>query len=547
MTGAGKTKPGPHASLATRVGDRGFTPSVADVPSIVDLLADDTLAIAAERAIARVRSLAVPALLVRLADSAAPLRGRIVRTIGRIAAGDHDPRAIAALIRALDDQDPKTGRNAVIALGHLRGPGLEAHGVEEALLRAWAANERPGMKRSIASALGKVGTLRSLDAVRDAARSADPELARIAERAVLMIERTASRPAPEPRWPIAASRVARRPVDTIVLCRRGLEGILAEELDAISAVTDLRIEEPGQVRARLRGSLQELFAARTMLGVRFPLPRQKLGDAEAFEAGLARAIGSDTARTIFQTWGDRAPRYRIAWARPGHRRAATWEAARVVARAAPELVNDPTRSDWQLLLASGPGFADVAVVPSGLDDPRFSWRSRDVPAASHPTIAAALARVAGPRGDDVVWDPFVGSGAELIERAKLGPFRSLIGSDVDERALAAARENLAAAGIDATLEKADALTSRPRGVTLVLTNPPMGRRASRTRGLPDMLDGFVGHAARVLRPGGRLVWIAPWPPRSRRAGMRAGLVLRFARSVDMGGFEGEIQRWDRTA
>lgn len=544
VTRAGKAKPSRDAvPLAKRVADPGFTPKVADVDSIIDFLGDDALAPDAERAIARVRSFAVPALLGRFGDAAAPVRGRIVRAVGRIAARDHDPRAIDALIRALDDQDPKTRRNAVIAIGHLRGPEAERHGLEDALLRAWARTDRPEMRRSIASALGKIGSPRSLDVVRDASRAADRDLARIAQRAALMIERTASRPLPEQNRSISASRSAPRPIATIALCRRGLEEILAQELAAISTVSEVHVEGPGQVRARLGGPLGDLFAARTMLGFRLPLPPQRLGEGESFETGLARAIGSEEARLIFETWGDGAPRYRIAWAERGHGRAATWEAARIIARAAPELVNDPTRSSWQVLLSCRPQSVDVAIVPSGLDDPRFSWRSRDVPAASHPTIAAALARVAGSRDDDVVWDPFVGSAAELIERAKIGPFRSLIGSDVDERALAAARENLATARIEALLEKADALTSQPPGVTLVLTNPPMGRRASRTAGLADVLDRFVAHAARVLRPGGRLVWIAPWPARSRRAGFRAGLHLSFARSIDMGGFEGEMQRW----
>jgi len=196
-------------------------------------------------------------------------------------------------------------------------------------------------------------------------------------------------------------------------------------------------------------------------------------------------------------------------------------------------------------VATGPRSIDVALLPRGLDDPRFAWRRRDVPAASHPTIAAALARVAGVRNDDVVWDPFVGSGAELVERALLGPYASLAGSDTDASALAAARENLGAAGFPARLDQTDALAHSPRGVTLIVTNPPMGRRASRGPDLMDTLDRFVAHASSVLVPGGRLVWISPSPRRTRAAAARAGLTLDWARTVDMGGFEGEMQRWLR--
>jgi tRNA G10 N-methylase Trm11 len=149
------------------------------------------------------------------------------------------------------------------------------------------------------------------------------------------------------------------------------------------------------------------------------------------------------------------------------------------------------------------------------------------------------------REDDVVWDPFVGSGGELVERALLGPCRALFGSDVDPRALEVARANVAAAGLASrvALQQQDALGPAPEGVTLIVTNPPMGRRASRTAGLDEMLDRFVEHAARALRPRGRLVWMAPWPRRSRSAGQRAGLKLESAQLVDMGGFDAELQRW----
>jgi 23S rRNA G2445 N2-methylase RlmL len=127
----------------------------------------------------------------------------------------------------------------------------------------------------------------------------------------------------------------------------------------------------------------------------------------------------------------------------------------------------------------------------------------------------------------------------------LGPFRALFGSDVDADALAIAKGNLDAAGVAATLDRADALGQGPAGVTLVITNPPMGRRSSRTAGLADMLDRFVARVASLLVPGGRLVWISPFPARSRAAATRAGLTLEWARVVDMGGFEAEMQRWAR--
>src|SRR6185312_7735419 len=150
----------------------------------------------------------------------------------------------------------------------------------------------------------------------------------------------------------------------------------------------------------------------------------------------------------------------------------------------------------------GAGVVRVELVPD-VADPRFAYRKGDVPAASHPTIAAALVRVAGVRDDDVVWDPFVGSGTELCERALAGPYRVLSGSDLDPAALAVARANLLAAGVpEPSLFEGDATRATPPGPapTLIVTNPPLGRRVQRTALLAPMLERFLAHAARVLAP-----------------------------------------------
>jgi 23S rRNA G2445 N2-methylase RlmL len=530
--------PAATSSLARVIADPGYTPRLRDVAALVDLLAEEEHARHAERAIARVGAAALDVLEARFAPASTPLRGRIVRAIGRLTKGPGEHRARALLLGALADADPKTRRNAAIALGHAPGEGVEG-----ALLDAWQHDPRPEMRRSIAASLGKVGSAASLPLLREEAlRTTDAEMARIAAQSVLILERTASRAG---RGTLDATLAPPSPVPVVALTRRGIEGLLADELAAAPGVESVRVAGEGEVRASLVGPMRALFAARTMLSFRFPLPAEWVPDGGTPEDAVARATTGEAAQRVFETWTAGEVRYRIAWAEGGHRRARTWALARAIARRAPQLVNDPTGSLWEVVVGGGPRNVEVAIAPRALPDPRFSWRRSAVPAASHPTIAAALARVAGARGDDVVWDPFVGSGGEVVERALLGPYRSLLGTDIDERALAAARENIAAAGLTATIDRADALVHAPEHVTLIITNPPMGRRASRLKGLADALDRFVAHAAEVLKPGGRLVWIAPWPKRARAAGERAGMVLDWARTVDMGGFDAEIQRWTR--
>jgi len=521
--------------LAELVRDPGFTPGVREVDLLVEMLSDETLGKPAERAIARVGVAALRTLRTRFETANAPLRAGLVRATGRLVSDGQGPEGVSLLIASLDDSDAKTRRNAAIALGRARAPG-----VEDALLGAWEKDKRPEMRRSIAASLGKAGSLRSLSTLRDALSAGDPELSRIAGRALMMIERTASRGS---GTTIDLTRSPERPTDIVAFARRGLEDLLAEELGGAAGVEGSRVSGPGRVTAQLVGPLSSVFAARTMTGFRFVLPAEWTRDGETVSDAMARAVASEPARHIFSHWTPGPVRYRIAWAAGGHRRAATWDAARAIAQTAPELINDPTRSTWEIVVAISHRIVTVAIAPRAFADPRFAWRLGDVPAASHPTIAAALARVSGVRQDDVVWDPFVGSGAELIERALLGPYRALLGSDLDQNALEIAAKNLTAAGLQADLQVADAIATAPQGVTLVVTNPPMGRRASRIAGLAEMLDRFVANTATALGPAGRLVWIAPSPRRTREVAARAGLRLDWARAVDMGGFDAEMQRW----
>jgi 23S rRNA G2445 N2-methylase RlmL len=145
-----------------------------------------------------------------------------------------------------------------------------------------------------------------------------------------------------------------------------------------------------------------------------------------------------------------------------------------------------------------------------------------------------------------VWDPFCGSGVELIERARRGPLRSLLGTDLDATALDAARTNLAAAGIAAELAIADArdhAPGPPASIDLILTNPPLGSRVQLDAAA--LLTAALPNLARALAPGGRLVWITPAPRRTTPVAEQLGLVRRRGLAVDLGGVRGQLERWDR--
>ncbi len=523
----------PRTGLAQAIRSPGFTPAVREIRPLLDLLAatDEETARCAERALAGAGPAAALAAVHAFDSASPPLRAGLCRLVGRIAAAAPAPDLVEFLVARLDDPDPKTRRSAAGALGRVRPPDAERH-----LLAAWRREASPPARRSIAEALGKTGGAAALEVLLDPGTD-DAGMRRIADRAALMIRRTLGR-VDASRIDLSASPPA--PLPVLLHCRAGLEGILRDEAPAELRA---RIVAPGLVAATLDAPPDRLFRMRTMLRFGFPVGTTRVAPGADPTEAAARLIAGERAAAVFRFWTAGPTRYRIEWSGAGHRRAATWGVALAVERLRPGLINDPSGSAWEAVVSEADGSSAVELQPKAFDDPRFAYRRRDVPAASHPTIAAALARIAGAREDDVAWDPFVGCGTELVERGLLGPYAEMHGSDVDPRALEAARENLRASGLRRwKLSPGDARRHVPApGVTLIITNPPMGRRVPRREPVDVLHEEFLRHAALVLVPGGRLAWISPAPERAIAAARGAGLRPAGRQRVDMGGFEAEMQ------
>lgn len=524
----------------------GFTPRRSDVPALLDRVASDAASAAlAERALVRAGDLAVAALVDLLsgrlsgepASTGAPAaRARLLRLAGKLAARASDA-LIACLTTGLADHDERVRRAAATALGKVRD-----RDVSGALAGALAAEPSASVQRALIEALGKTGSEDALALLdRHAPEAEHAELRRVHTRARLIADRAVHRSQPSE---IDSERVPARPVRVAVRCRAGLERFVLDEL--APAGPRPRAGGPGgaHIELALAGPLSWLFRSRVMLSFAFPLREQRLRAPDDVAGAVVTALTSAEAHDLFTGYTRGPVRYRMSWAAGGKRRALVFRIAAEVRERRPELVNDPSDSLWDVTIHEAPGVVRVELGPR-VPDPRFAYRRTDVPAASHPTVAAALARAGGVQPGDVVWDPFAGSGMELCERALLGPYRLLVGSDRDPAALAAAAENLAAAGVPGerrVLASGDASSfSPPERPTLILTNPPLGRRVERTRALPALLDGFLAHAAALLPPRGRLVWISPFPARTLAVARRCGLTPTLMQDVDLGGFTAALQ------
>lgn len=512
--------------LAKELARPSFTPGQRDAPALVELVIADHDKAAA--VLARLGDVARTAIMERIdavADEGG--RARLVGALGLLArAGDADARR--ELLARVGDPAVRVRRAAETALGKLPADDETRTAL---LARLDAGDAPPDELRTLAEALGKLGGEAVLARLRALDPKGDSELARRRDRALLMIERDAGRSAEST---IDASVAL--PFTVRLHCKAGLGAVLAEEV-GVPPEGDAWVEtRVARWDALWAWRLWATAGLRVPLGVSASSPsgnRTDAGDASA----IVETLTSPDVRALLRAMTRGPIRWRLGFP-SGHRRALVWQIARDVAARAPELVNDPTQTVWDVLVDEGA----LELVPRRADDPRFSWRVAEVPAASHPTVAAALAFVAGARAGERVWDPFCGSGAELIERARLGPC-TLLGTDLDEAALAAARANLAAAEVDATLALADARSHAPQPVDLILTNPPLGSRVQVDAAglLAAALPGFV----RALAPNGRLVWITPAAKQTNAAAERLGLRLARDLSVDLGGVRGRLQRWQR--
>jgi 23S rRNA G2445 N2-methylase RlmL len=124
-------------------------------------------------------------------------------------------------------------------------------------------------------------------------------------------------------------------------------------------------------------------------------------------------------------------------------------------------------------------------------------------------MAAALAWLSGPAPDDVMVDPLCGAGTVLVERAHLGRYKLLIGSDHNRDALQAAAANIGPRYKPVELHPWDAvaLPLPDRSVSKVVTNLPWGRRHGSPEESRRLYPRLIAEFGRIVRVGGTIVML----------------------------------------
>ncbi len=441
----------------------------------------------------------------------------------------------------LQDPQEKVRRYAMTAL-----PKLGANTPEEGdLLDLLEKTDSDRERKALGQTLEKIGGTETL------ARTKDGRLGPL-DRTVQKVQANVARNLGSGAVRMDARLEEFRKVRIHLRCRAGLEKIVAMQIADLNKRSErfrLIRSEPGLVAVDPVGPfcLADVFLLRG-----FSTAGIVLGTADAprdeVEA-LAGIIASPLAQRVMTAFTDGPLRYRVEFPARGHQRGLVRNLTDRVFALCPDLINDSRSAPWQIDVYQSGRRVWAELTPRLRPDPRFSYRLADVPAASHPPLAACLAHLAGPMENEIVWDPFCGSGLELIESAMRGGVKHIFGTDRSEDAIQIAEANFAAAlsgSVPVTFascdfrDYSDVEGLNERGVSIVISNPPMGRRIpiSNLRGL---IADFFEVAEEALVPGGCLVFANPLPI----APCGSGLQLEFQQRVDLGGFDVQIEKYLR--
>ncbi len=329
--------------------------------------------------------------------------------------------------------------------------------------------------------------------------------------------------------------------------RRGMEQFVREELFAHPRLKDrfkLLKVSPGCIAITTQATftLNDIYQLRTFGSIHFVLgvvPKAKDIDVAAF----AEVIASPLCQRLCKELTVGQARYRLEFIRTKVPRSKTQVIANAAYAQCKDLLNDPRQSPWAIDVYPEKVGHSVELSPRVLPDPRFAYRVDDVPASTHPPLAAAMAQVATPIDGDLAWDPFCGSAQELIECTRLAKLEQVIASDIDAQAIEVAAQNFEQAGVNpdvVTLENCDFREhSVPAGsVSLIICNPPLGRRV-RVADMKELFTEIFKLASNRLKPDGRFVLLNPLKSDS----VTTSLTLESSQKVDVGGFDCRLEKW----
>lgn len=196
------------------------------------------------------------------------------------------------------------------------------------------------------------------------------------------------------------------------------------------------------------------------------------------------------------------------------------------------LINSPSYYEFEIRVIEDKKqqlhfYVRLATMP----DLRFAYRKHALPTSMHPVRAAEIALLAKPYLEEnaSVLDPMCGVGTLLIERAKLLPVRHLYGIDIYGEAIRFARENTAAAKLEAYYIQRDLRDYKSNFLfDEVMTQLPGTSAKGRDQEQLMLFDALIRRLPELLAEGKRLIIFTDKPGDFKRLAEKAGYLQEEA-------------------
>lgn len=297
-------------------------------------------------------------------------------------------------------------------------------------------------------------------------------------------------------------------------CVPGLASVLAAEVGRKVPGALVSAEAPDRVHFTAACPLGPLFRLRTAEHVFLDMGclddlSGSVADLARFEGWLAQAPVREALLSHPDLAGCESPRFRITGVRDGRHEyrsvdAAAAAGAGVVAQTGWTVDLGHPQADFWLQIR------DASVVLGLRLSPHEMARRLPVSgvASLKPTVAHAMCLLSDPQPGEIVLDPMCGTASIIAERLLDLPPAAVIGGDIYPKALVAARANLANLPVVLLQADARAIPLPDGSVDKLITNPPWGRRIGSHRADRRLYPRILAEAARVVRPGGRVVMLS---------------------------------------
>jgi len=207
----------------------------------------------------------------------------------------------------------------------------------------------------------------------------------------------------------------------------------------------------------------------------------------------------------------------------------------------------PQLEVWLLKRASGHAYLTKRLTRARLTEKDLA------PGELRPEMAALITFLSEPKEDDIFLDPFCGTGAIPVARARF-PFNMMFVSDVDAEKVKKLRSSNRLKDKKTQpviLRTADAtkLDKIEDGfVDKVVTDPPWGKfDKENLLELPHMYEKALREQCRIVKKGGLIIWLSAqkdWLDRLTR-GLKNELTLEYSADILVSGQKARIMKWRR--